>query len=162
MSAPPILSVTRASQPNASDLAQYALKENQGMPYKVEWYPMRVHREFLGNVTGWDLLRSSLDIYADERFDHIHSQIIDFSTSKKLQFAKIDLRKVDQVEKLAQKSNPKLHALIILPEYIFDAHIWFVEEYGKETDWRIRRFACTADAIRSNNLGCRMDPLTNR
>lgn len=121
------------------------------MSFRINWYPGVVHREYLGRVSNWDLLRSSLDVYSDARFDKVDLQIIDFAGAQKLNFSRLDLQKIDGIERAAQKSNWTLRVSIVFPDYIFDDQIWFVKEYGKETKWCIQRHETLREVV--DNLG---------
>ncbi len=107
------------------------------MPYEIKWSPKMVRRIFFESVSGWDMLKSSLDVYADKRFDQIDYQIIDFSKAEKLKFVKLDIQKIDQIERAAKKSNWTLSVFVIFPSDQFETHLWFLKSYGRETAWHI-------------------------
>lgn len=120
------------------------------MSYEIKWHSNIVHWIYRENVSGWDLLKSSLAVYADIKFEPMSHQIVDFSEARKLNFARLDTQNVSLIDRSAYKTNPNLTVLIIFPNQCkFDSHKWFVDEYGKETSWDIQVFDNRDAALKS-------------
>lgn len=50
------------------------------MPYRLQWEPRGVYREYIGDMTIAERLRSFEDICRDRRFDDLRYVITDYST----------------------------------------------------------------------------------
>ena len=86
------------------------------MPVEHIWYPDGLYTCYSGTITGKELLRSTLDVGGDARFDELRYAIADWSACVESQVSVEDVEKLSAYIRAMSKSNPRISDLIVMRE----------------------------------------------
>lgn len=106
---------------------------------------MRV--EYFGTVTGDDLIRSSLDMAGDPRFDYTHYVLGDWSRYQYSTISQEDVRTLIAIMKSVCMICPLVkNATVIRPDRTGNALVAFYKMLGEDLPWDIEIFHSFEDA----------------
>ncbi len=110
------------------------------MAYTIRWARHGLIWTYSGVLTGEELIKSNLEIYADPRFAQLHYQIVDLRAVREFKVLPKHMRRIAELDAAANDLNRRIRVAVVTNE-VTGAHMnRSYDENSPEPHWETRVF----------------------
>ena len=116
------------------------------MPYTIRWGTHGLVWTYCGVLTGEELIKSNLEIYADARFPKLHYQIADLRMVREFKVLPEHMQRIAELDAAAFAVNRRIRVAVVASE-VTGAHMnRSYDENSAAEHWRTKVFKDYAKA----------------